>query len=165
MARPQHITVIRRSNSAIVFGIALGGFLDGILLHSILQWHHMISNVIPPTDMHAMAENMVADGLFDAVCWVLTVVAMILLYREARTTLPQPRIYFGWILFGAGLFNFMEGLIDHELLRLHHVRAIPSWVAWDLGFLAIPGLLFMVIGWFLTRDRLIGAAADVRRAA
>ena len=29
---------------AIVLGIGLGGFLDGIVLHQILQWHHMLTS-------------------------------------------------------------------------------------------------------------------------
>ena len=28
----------------IVIGVGLGGFVDGILLHQILQWHHMLSS-------------------------------------------------------------------------------------------------------------------------
>ncbi|HVO62327.1 MAG TPA: DUF2243 domain-containing protein [Terriglobales bacterium] len=152
--------------SGITFGIALGGFLDGILLHSILQWHHMISNVVAPTDMHGMSVNMLADGLFDAFCWLLTVAAVILLYREARrASLPRARVYVGWIVFGAGFFNLLEGLIDHELLRIHHVRPTPSWLAWDLGFLAIAGVLFMVVGWLLTRGpRRSGNVQSIRAA-
>lgn len=34
--------------AAIVLGIGLGGFVDGIVLHQILQWHEMLSNKIPP---------------------------------------------------------------------------------------------------------------------
>ena len=26
-------------------GLSLGGFFDGILLHQILQWHHLLSGV------------------------------------------------------------------------------------------------------------------------
>ena len=26
-------------------GMALGGFFDGILLHQVLQWHHLLSAV------------------------------------------------------------------------------------------------------------------------
>jgi uncharacterized membrane protein len=32
--------------SGLLFGIGLGGFLDGIVLHQILQWHHMLSHVL-----------------------------------------------------------------------------------------------------------------------
>jgi uncharacterized membrane protein len=150
----------------MAFGVALAGFLDGILLHSILQWHHMISNVIPPMDMHGMSVNMLADGLFDAFCWFVTIAAVALLYREGRRgRLPEPRAYLGWILFGAGVFNFVEGIVDHEILRIHHVRPTPSWLAWDIGFLAIAGVLFIVVGWILARQPRAPATVTTIRAA
>lgn len=37
----------------VLLGVGLGGFVDGILLHQILQWHHMVSNVVPPTTLWA----------------------------------------------------------------------------------------------------------------
>lgn len=33
--------------AGILLGVGLGGLLDGILLHQILQWHHMLTNVRP----------------------------------------------------------------------------------------------------------------------
>jgi len=153
------------SYSGITFGIGLGGFFDGILLHSILQWHHMISNVVPPTNMENMRLNMLADGLFDAFCWVIVIGALILLYREAKQSLPRARTYIGWVLFGVGSFNFVEGLVDHELLRIHHVRQVSSWLAWDMGFLAIGGVMFIVIGWLLARSRPSLAEVNAMKAA
>jgi Predicted membrane protein (DUF2243) len=50
--------------AGIVLGVGLGGFVDGITLHQIMQWHNMGSAVLPPTTMDAMAQNMVWDGLF-----------------------------------------------------------------------------------------------------
>ena len=29
----------------MLYGIGLGGFVDGIVLHQVLQWHHMVSDV------------------------------------------------------------------------------------------------------------------------
>ena len=37
--------------SGIILGVGLGGFVDGILLHQILQWHEMVSSVVPPVDL------------------------------------------------------------------------------------------------------------------
>jgi uncharacterized membrane protein len=28
---------------AFIMGLGLGGFIDGIVLHQILQWHHMLT--------------------------------------------------------------------------------------------------------------------------
>ena len=48
--------------AGIVLGLGLGGFVDGIALHQIMQWHNMGSAVLPPTTRDAMAQNMVWDG-------------------------------------------------------------------------------------------------------
>jgi uncharacterized membrane protein len=139
--------------SGIVMGFGLGGLFDGFFFHAILQWHHMLSNVIPPTNMHGMIVNMVADGVFDGFSWLLTIAGVVLLYRDAsRGRLSGGKAYLGWNIVGVGLFNFVEGIIDHVILRIHHVRAVPSYVLWDIGFLLVPGLLFMLAGWLLTND-------------
>jgi len=54
-------------------------FVDGILLHQILQWHHMLSSVRPAHRLRLRA-NMVWDGLFDASTWVLAV-GLVLLWQ------------------------------------------------------------------------------------
>lgn len=36
--------------------------MDGIVLHQMLQWHHMLSTVLPPTGMEAMRTNMLWTG-------------------------------------------------------------------------------------------------------
>lgn len=33
--------------AGILFGLGLGGLFDGILLHQVLQWHHMLSSWYP----------------------------------------------------------------------------------------------------------------------
>lgn len=52
---------------------------------------------------------------------------------------------------GWGLFNVIEGIIDHQLLGVHHVyEYTASKLPWDLGFLAF-GVLLLVLGWTLIR--------------
>ena len=151
--------------SGILFGIALAGFLDGIGLHSILQWHHMVSGKISPDTMRGMKLNMLADGIFDLFCWLVTIAALILLYRTAKNRrLPRGKVYTGWILIGAGAFNFIEGIIDHEILGLHHVHPQSHWLAWDVGFLIVGGLVPAWIGWLLRREQQ-GNVVPIRRAA
>lgn len=139
--------------SAITFGVALAGFWDGITLHSILQWHHMLSSKISTSDMQGMQTNMAADGWFDLFCWGVTIVGIVLLFREAKGGLRlSARQYTGWILIGGGLFNFVEGLIDHQLLGIHRVHPHSHRLAWDIGFLLIGGLLLIGMGWLLKRE-------------
>ncbi len=138
--------------AGIVLGLGLGGFIDGILLHQLLQWHHMLSNIRPLTNVANQDLNMVWDGLFHAFDWLLTVVGIILLWRAGgRDDVPwSSQTFVGSILIGAGLFDVVEGLIDHQILGIHHVKPGPNQLVWDLGFLAFGGLL-AVIGWIMIK--------------
>ena len=139
-------------SAGILLGLGLGGFVDGIVLHQLLQWHHMLSSVRPATTVSELKLNMVWDGLFDASTWILTVIGIILLWRAGqRHDVPwSSKTFVGSILLGAGIFNLVEGLIDHQILGIHHVKPGPNELAWDLGFLAI-GAILAVIGWILLR--------------
>jgi uncharacterized membrane protein len=140
----------------VVLGLGLGGFVDGIVLHQILQWHNMGSAVLPPTTMDAMAQNMRWDGLFHAATLLLTLIGVVLLWREGqRGTAPRTlRVLGGQMLLGWGVFNLVEGIVDHQVLGLHHVRDLPVYVpAYDWIFLAIGGVAFIAIGWWLARTR------------
>ena len=71
----------REASRGVLLGIGLGGFVDGIVLHQILQWHNMLPNVFPPHTMDNMRVNMVWDGLFHMFVWVVTVVGMFILWN------------------------------------------------------------------------------------
>jgi uncharacterized membrane protein len=135
-------------SSGILLGAGLGGFVDGILLHQILQWHNMLSSVRPPTDLVAMKFNMVWDGLFHAFTWLMTAAGLARLWRAGqRADVPwSTRTFVGSLFTGWGLFNAIEGVIDHQLLGIHHVHPGTGQLAWDLGFIA-SGLAMIGIGW------------------
>jgi uncharacterized membrane protein len=139
--------------AGILLGLGLGGFVDGIVLHQILQWHHMLSSVRPVKTVSDIELNMVWDGLFDASTWIMTVTGIVLLWRAGqRDDVPwSSKTFLGSILVGAGAFNFIEGLIDHQILGIHHVKPGPNELAWDLGFLA-SGVILAAIGWILLRS-------------
>lgn len=141
--------------AGILLGLGLGGFVDGILLHQILQWHHMLSSVRPAETVSELELNMVWDGLFDATTWVLTVVGLVLLWRagQREDVLWSSNTFVGSLLVGAGSFNLVEGLIDHHILGIHHVKPGPNELAWDLGFLAL-GAILAIAGWILSRTEL-----------
>jgi uncharacterized membrane protein len=139
-------------SAGILLGVGLGGFIDGILLHQLLQWHNMLSSHLPPDNLVSARVNMFWDGLFHAFTWLMTFGGLVLLWRAGqRTDVPwSTRLFAGAMLGGWGLFNFVEGVIDHHLLGIHHVRPGPDQLGWDLGFLAF-GLLLMLAGWALVR--------------
>jgi uncharacterized membrane protein len=156
---PQRVEAARLLRApGILLGIGLGGFVDGILLHQILQWHHMLSSEgsYPKTTVPGLETNTLWDGLFHAGTWVAVLLGIWLLWHRAtgwRGPLSG-RALVGWILVGWGLFNLVEGIVDHHILTIHHVREGPdvNETAWDLGFLAL-GALLISVGWLLTRPR------------
>lgn len=143
----------RTAAAGVLLGLGLGGFFDGIVLHQILQWHHMVSHVdrYPTTTVAGLEANTLADGLFHAATWLCTVVGLGLLWTARREVgiPPPPAVVIGLLLFGWGAFNLVEGVVDHHLLGLHHVREDAAHrLAWDLAFL-VWGATMMTAGRFL----------------
>ena len=146
--------------AGIVLGVGLGGFVDGIVLHQILQWHHMLTSAgFPPTSVGNLEVNTLADGLFHATTWVITVIGLALLWRAKRQgEQPPVKILVGSIAVGWGLFNLVEGIIDHHILGIHHVRSGPDQLFWDLAFLAF-GAVLVAVGWIVVRGGRAGLEA------
>jgi uncharacterized membrane protein len=137
-----------RKLAALVLGLGGGGFIDGIVIHQLLGWHHMLSGWYPPDNSENLHRNMVGDGLFHLFCLLLVLAGIVLLNRAA----PLPaRALWGGLLGGWGVFNLVEGVVDHLVLGVHHVRQGPSELAWDLGFLAL-GAVLALSGFGLVRS-------------
>jgi uncharacterized membrane protein len=143
---------------SFILGLGLGGFVDGIVLHQILQWHHMLtgdSGGEPMDTVAGLEANTLVDGFFHLATWILVVAGTILLVRawQRGEIAPPWRTHLGLMLAGWGAFNLVEGLIDHQLLGIHHVRDdLGAPLGWDLGFLAF-GALLALAGTALARPR------------
>jgi uncharacterized membrane protein len=144
-------------SAGILLGVGLGGFFDGIVLHQVLQWHHMVTSAGYPANSVVNLElNTLLDGLFHAATWLFTVAGLFILWRRARHV-PidwNAKYLCSTFLIGFGLFNLVEGLIDHQILGLHHVNesAPPEhWIYWDIGFL-IWGAAMLFGGWLMLRS-------------
>jgi uncharacterized membrane protein len=129
-------------SAGILFGLGLGGFFDGIVLHQLLQWHHMLTSAgYPPDSVENLKINTFWDGVFHLSTWVFTGLGLTILWRYAKRNHIRwsGKLLPGTLLIGFGLFNLVEGIIDHHLLGLHHVNeTVPreQWIYWDVGFLA-----------------------------
>jgi uncharacterized membrane protein len=146
----------------IVLGVGLGGFVDGILLHQLLRWHHMLTGTdhdhigvkyYSPNTLSGLRMNTIWDGVFHAVCWLAVLVGLAILYSRvtsARRRVWTSPVLWGWILVGWGVFNLVEGILDHHILSIHHVHNGPGQIWWDLGFLAL-GAVFVVLGLLVQR--------------
>jgi uncharacterized membrane protein len=152
--------VRRITGPGIVLGLGLGGFVDGIVLHQVLQWHHMRTGegTLGERSMKTVGgleANTLADGLFHIGTWVLLVVGLFWLWQVVGREGARWswRELTGLLLAGWGVFDVVEGIVDHEILGIHHVRDdLGGPIAWDLGFLAF-GALLVAGGALLARPR------------
>ncbi|MEZ4570240.1 MAG: DUF2243 domain-containing protein [Thermomicrobiales bacterium] len=141
----------RLTLAGVLLGLGLGGFFDGIVLHQVLQWHHMLTSTgdHPVNTVAGLETNTLWDGFFHLSTYALTIAGLVVLMTELSDRRHcaswSTRTFAGNILIGWGLFNLVEGVIDHHLLGIHHVRSdVGNQLLWDLGFLAWGAL--MVIG-------------------
>jgi uncharacterized membrane protein len=141
---------------AAVLGFGMGGFLDGIILHQLLQWHHFVSNLYPTDTVPGLEINTLWDGIFHSATYVITVIGLILLWRAIQRPGSQqsPRVIWGGLLVGMGVFHLFDSIVNHWLLRIHHIRPGPDALAYDLAFFGL-GILFAVAGLSLLRTRRI----------
>ena len=139
--------------AGIVLGLSQIGFFDGIVLHQLLQWHHMFSSIKTDATVAGLELNTLGDGLFHLFDWLMTLVGIFLLWRAAkREDVPwSAQTFVGSLLIGGGLFNLVEGITDHQILGIHHVKPGPNELAYDIGFLAI-GAILVGVGWILLRS-------------
>jgi uncharacterized membrane protein len=131
---------------ALLLGFALGGFFDGILLHQILQWHHLLS-LVPGTDLRA---QVMWDGLFHAAMYGIAAWGLWGLWRRGT---PGGRTLTGALLVGFGLWHVVDAALSHWVLGIHRVRVdAASPLTWDLGWLGAFGLLPLGLGLALLRS-------------
>jgi uncharacterized membrane protein len=146
------------TSAGILLGLGLGGFFDGIVLHQLLQWHHMATSAGYPADsVENLRFNTFLDGLFHAGTYVFVALGLTVLWRAAHKSHLRwsGKLFLGTMLMGFGIFNLVEGVVDHQLLGIHHVNeTVPrdQWIYWDIGFL-IWGALMLIGGWALSRRR------------
>ena len=141
--------------AAAVTGIGLSGFFDGILLHQVLQWHHLLS-LVPGAALRSIGNQIFADGLFHVAMYVVTLVGLFLLWR-ARSSLASGSL--GWRsvtgggLLGFGIWNVIDVGFFHWILGIHRIRVdVPDPMLYDVSWLALLGLVPLFVGWLLLRS-------------
>jgi uncharacterized membrane protein len=86
----------------------------------------MLSNKVPVTTVIGKSVNMFWDGVFHLFCWIIVLTGVILLWRlMSRTNVNKSGYLFsGGLLLGWGILNIVEGVVNHQLIRLHYVRQL-----------------------------------------
>jgi uncharacterized membrane protein len=140
----------------VLVGIGLGAFFDGIVFHQLLQWHHMLSGWYPTNSLENVRLNTAWDGIFHSFAYVAVLTGLYLFWQELRRGEFDwsSRRLLGALLIGWGVFNLLEGAVDHELLKLHQVNeTVPDAhrIYWDIAFL-LWGAVMIVIGGAMARQ-------------
>ncbi|MFI6033255.1 DUF2243 domain-containing protein [Streptomyces sp. NPDC051315] len=121
-----------------VIGMAVMAAIDEIVFHQLLGWHHFY-------DRSTTAVGLFSDGLLHT-AELLALVAGFFLYADLRRrhVLAAAHARAGFFL-GLGLFQLLDGIVDHKLLRLHQIRygvdVTPYDWAWNLA-----GLTLLLVG-------------------
>ncbi len=137
----------------IVLGIALSGFFDGILLHQVLQWHHLLS-LVEGAPFNDLRVQVFADGIFHVLMYLLALAGIIMLWREDRSDERRSnrRTFCASLLLGFGAWNIADVGLFHWVLGIHHIRVDTEWyLAWDVLWLVVLGLLPTAAGWWMRK--------------
>ncbi|MCC9178404.1 DUF2243 domain-containing protein [Arthrobacter sp. zg-Y750] len=132
--------------SGLLFGIGLAAFMDEVVFHQLLQWHHFY-------DRSTTSVGLFSDGLFHAFGW-FAVVAGLFLFADLRRwhQLLWPR-WIGGVLLGAGAFQLYDGTVQHKLMGLHQIRYEVDLLAYDTVWNSVAVLLIVAGAWLTYRTR------------
>jgi uncharacterized membrane protein len=127
-----------------VLGVALGGFFDGILLHQVLQWHHLLS-LVPGEDLRRIETQILADGAFHVLMYAVALAGLWLLWR-ARDGFAADgggRRMLTFFLLGFAAWNALDVVGFHWIMGIHRIRVdvpVGDRLRWDLLWLVLFSL-------------------------
>jgi uncharacterized membrane protein len=151
LPQPATTATARLSRAGGVLGFALGGFFDGILLHQVLQWHHLFS-LVPGERWRDIKNQILMDGWFHVLHYLIAVVGLWLLW-QARDELGGEgagRRLLGSVLLGFAVWQAVDTVLFHWVLAIHRVRVdMPNPLFWDIGWFVVVGGPPLVLGFWL----------------
>ncbi|OAE56580.1 hypothetical protein A7J67_07990 [Achromobacter xylosoxidans] len=139
----------RLRRASFLLGFAMGGFFDGILLHQILQWHHLLSGVQTGA-LGSLSAQVAMDGVFHAIMYVIAAAGLIELFR-ARSAVSssapiRPRWGHFWI--GFGVWHITDALLSHWITGIHRIKMdAENLLVWDLAWFVVFGVAPLLYGW------------------
>ncbi len=151
--RIPHVFSRRFLWAGYLIGLALGGFFDGIVLHQLLQWHHLLSG-LETEAARDLRFQIVADGVFHAAMYAVAAVGLWMLYRSRKefTDGRADRNLLADVLIGFGAWHVIDAVLDHWVLGIHRIRMdVANPLVWDIGWLVLFGLPPLIAGLLMKR--------------
>lgn len=162
----QRMITRRALVSAGVFGFGFSGLIDVIVLHHILQWHHLVSGMYPMDTVDGLQTNLLADGLFLLMMVIIMGIGAGLVWQsERRANVPLAmRPLSGAALIGLGVFDVYDAIVDHALLGLHQPvgaggEPLSLGGRYNLHWIVIS-LLFIAVGYYVYRTSRENPSSD-----
>jgi uncharacterized membrane protein len=155
MAQHARAAERRRWLGGAVLGVALGGFFDGILLHQVLQWHHLLS-LVGGESLRDVRMQILADGLFHVLMYAVAAAGLWLLWAgRAAPSNRADHVLLASTFLGFGVWQVVDIVLFHWILGIHRIRVdVPNPLAWDIGWMVVFGLPALVIaGWLFARAK------------
>ncbi|MFP3714458.1 DUF2243 domain-containing protein [Puerhibacterium sp. TATVAM-FAB25] len=145
---PDRRTVV----SGVLFGCGVAAsMIDLFVFHLGLQWHHFY-------DLSTTQVALLADGVFHAVGWFVTVAGLFLLADVRRRAVVRWSRWVGAVVAGVGLFQLFDGVVNHKLLGIHQVRYGVDLLLYDVVWIGSAALLLVAGLVVLRRTRPARAA-------
>lgn len=129
--------------SGFLFGLGLAAFVDEMVFHQLLHWHHFY-------DKSSLAIGLLSDGFFHAFSWFATIGGLFIVADLKRRDAFWVSRWWGGVLLGAGIFQLYDGTIQHKLMRIHQIRYEVDILPYDLVW-NITAIIMIVIGAILLR--------------
>lgn len=123
--------------SGILFGLGVAAFIDEVVFHQLLAWHHFY-------DKSSMAIGLISDGLFHAFSWFATVASLFLLADIKRRNSFWVKRWVSGMLLGLGFFQLYDGLIQHKIFQIHQIRYEVNVLPYDIVWNAIAVIILIV---------------------
>ncbi len=139
--------------SGYLLGFAIGGFFDGILLHQVLQWHHLLSGLEGPA-FRDLRVQILADGLFHVAMYVVALVGLFWLARSRHELglANADRLLLASVLMGFGIWHIVDAVVFHWTMGIHRIRMQTGHpLLWDLAWFFVFGVAIAAGGLLLRR--------------
>ena len=137
---------LRNLVSGLLFGIGLAAFVDEVVFHQLLQWHHFY-------DRSTTSVGLFSDGLFHAFGWFAVVAGLFLFADLRRWHEVLLQRWIGGVLLGAGVFQLYDGTVHHKLMELHQIRYGVDLLVYDTVWNVVAVLLIIAGAFFTYRTR------------